>query len=226
MIKKIFCSTIAKKWLVALTGIYFILFLIGHLLGNLEIYSGPSSLNQYSILLRTFPKALWIIRISLIFALIIHVYFTISLTRVNNISRKDKYFLKRSRKASLSSRTMLLSGLTVLFFVLYHLAHFTLGFINPDLFKLIDHNGHHHVYNMVILGFSNPLVSLFYIFAQLLLAMHVSHGFSSAARTLGVSDEKHFFLIKTFGKFFAISVAILYISIPLSVLFGLLTPDF
>ncbi len=217
-----FGSTIAKKLVVALTGLFMVFFLIMHLLGNLEIYSGPDATNSYGALLRTFPKVLWGFRIALIVSVISHVWLTISLTRYNQKARPQAYALKKSRAARLNTRTMMVSGLTVLCFVLYHLAHYTLGITNPEFALLHDAYGRHHVYNMVVLGFSNPLIAGFYILAQALLAWHISHGISSAARTLGLADPCLYKIVRRFGVGLATIIALLFISIPLSVLLGFL----
>jgi succinate dehydrogenase / fumarate reductase cytochrome b subunit len=220
-----FYTTIGKKILVAITGLFMIVFLIAHLAGNLEIYSGPKALNDYSAFLRTMPKILWSLRIILLLALITHVYLTISLSRLSNNSRPVGYALKTVRKASISSRTMMLSGLTVLAFVLYHLSHYTWGIVDPELMGLVDEQGRHNTYNMLVMGFSSPIVCGFYILAQVLLAFHLSHGFSSTARTLGVKDPDLYQKIRIGGIAFSGIVALLYISIPCSVLFGFIVFD-
>lgn len=218
-------STIGLKFLVALTGLFMILFVVVHLLGNLEIFSGPQATNEYGAMLRTFPKVLWGFRIALIVAVVIHVWVTITLTRRNKRARDVLYTMKHSRKATLSSRTMMLSGLTILVFVAYHLAHYTLGITNPEYDLLHDQEGRHHVYNMVVMGFSNPFIAGFYIMAQALLALHLSHGISSAARTLGLSCPRRFSLVKKCGQIFAVVIALLFMSIPCAVLLGALPLD-
>lgn len=218
-----FTTTIAQKIMVALTGILMILFIIAHLLGNLEIFSGQDALNQYAALLKTFPKAVWAARLGLLAAITTHVWLTIKLTLKNREAKNIKYAHQHYRKTTLSSRIMMLSGLTILCFIVYHLAHFTLLVTNPEYSDLVDFEGRHDVYSMVIAGFSNPVISLFYVVAQVLLAFHISHGISSCFRTLGVSDEKVFALIKKAGNLFAVVIAALYISIPASVLLGYLT---
>lgn len=221
-----FSTTIGKKFLVALTGLFMVVFLLVHLAGNLEIFSGPEAVNQYSAFLHSMPKFIWAFRIALIVAVVAHIWLTVSLTNHNRQARKDAYLVKKSRKASFSSRTMMVSGLTVLVFVCYHLAHYTVGLTNPELMQLVDSHGRHHVYNMMVMGFSHPLVAGFYMLAQILLAYHLSHGVSSAARTLGVTDHLLYRKIRAVGVMFAVVVAVLYISIPGSVLLGLVPLDY
>ena len=220
-----FSTTIGKKILVSLTGLFMILFLILHLAGNLEIFSGPEAVNQYAAFLRSMPKVLWGFRILLIFSVIVHVYLTISLTRNNQHARITKYQVKKSRKATVSSRTMMLTGITIIAFVCYHLAHYTLGITHPELMHLVDAKGRHHVYNMMIHGFSSPWISGFYIIAQIFLAFHISHGVSSAVRTLGLENRVVYKNVRIFGVVFSLVVALLYIAIPFSVLTGIVTLD-
>lgn len=221
-----FSTTIGKKILVAVSGLFIVFYLLLHLAGNLEIFAGPEAVNNYAQFLRTMPKLLWAFRIALIAAFVIHIWMTISLSRANLAARPTPYQLKKSRKANFASRTMVLSGLTLLAFVIYHLAHYTLGLTNPELMELTDHQGRHHVYNMMVMGFSHPVVSGFYILAQILLAFHLSHGVSSAARTLGVSNYHIYERIRQAGMIFAAIIAMLYISIPLAVYFGFVRLDY
>lgn len=215
-------TTVGKKIIVALTGLFMVFFVVVHLIGNLEIFAGPKAINDYAALLNGMPKVKWSFRILLLVAAIIHIWLTISLAKRNVEARPVRYHCKKSRKATLASRTMLISGLTILAFVIYHLAHYTIGVVDPPLLALTDETGRHHVYNMMVTGFSHPLVSGFYILAQILLAFHLSHGFASAFRTLGVNDHVLYQRLCVGSQIFAAIIAILYISIPASVLLGIL----
>lgn len=220
-----FASSIGKKIVVALTGLFMILFLIMHLVGNLEIFSGPKAVNDYAAFLRTMPKVLWTFRILLIVSVVVHIWLTISLTRSNMRARPHPYREKKSRKATIASRTMLLGGVTVLLFVVYHLLHLTFGITHPEYLTLTDSLGRPHVYNMMVHGFSQPLIASFYVLAQIFLAFHLSHGISSAARTLGVKNAALYRTITLGGIAVAVIIAMLFISIPLSVLSGLVILD-
>jgi succinate dehydrogenase / fumarate reductase cytochrome b subunit len=218
-------TLVGQKILVAFTGLFMFIFVLMHLAGNLQVYSGPNALNEYAAFLKSIPKLVWSFRIFLIISIVIHIWLTISLTAKNNNARPQKYFIKTNKKASIFSRTMMWSGLTVLLFICYHLAHYTLGFTNPEFMLLTDEYGRHHVYNMVVMGFQNPLVSSFYIVAQALLAGHLTHGISSAPRTLGISIAYHE-KIRFIGMVICVLIALLYISIPCAVLLGLLPLDY
>jgi len=216
-----FSSSIGSKFVMAITGFFLIFFILIHLLGNLEIFYGAEGVNAYGVLLRSFPKLLWSMRIALIVAFILHIWISIRLSIKNKKARPITYVQNNTIKATLASRTMLLSGLVVLSFLAFHLSHLTWGLVYPEHANLIDAKGRHDVYNMTVLGFQNIYVSLFYIVAQVFLCLHISHGFSSAAQTLGLtSDSKWAVFLRSFGVFLAIIISFLYISIPASVWFG------
>jgi len=225
-LKKVFASSIGKKWIVALTGLAFIGFLLGHLIGNLLIYAGPDAINEYAVFLHSLGHgaAIWIARIGLLVCLVLHVVTTILLVKQNKAARGGGYAHDKTIQASKASRTMAISGLIVLVFVIYHILHFTIG-LNSDYYDpeggYTLANGAHNVYAMVVDGFSNVLVSGFYILAMALLCMHLSHGFSSAFQTLGLRTKKSWPAIKGAGYAFSALIFFGNISIPLSVLFGI-----
>lgn len=213
-------SSIGKKTLMALSGGALILFLIAHLLGNLAIFEGQEAVNAYAVFLRSVPKLLWTARIGLILAFVVHIVTSVQLTLENKAARPQGYAVVKRRSASLASQTMMWGGLVVLSFVIYHLAHLTFGVTDPVVAQLVDSKGRHDVYNMVVLGFQNPMISGFYILAQLFLGLHLSHGFASAAQTLGLTQTGAAKTLRRAGRLFAITLAVLYISIPVSVMMG------
>jgi succinate dehydrogenase / fumarate reductase cytochrome b subunit len=220
-----FRSSLGKKLLMAVTGLLFFGFVIGHMLGNLQIFLGPEKINAYAKFLKDLGGLLWAARITLLVSFIVHVVTSIQLTIENNTARGSSYAYQNTIQATLSSRTMRLSALVVLSFVIYHLLHFTLGITNPD-FQTLQYNLNgvivHDVYSMVVLGFQNPIVSASYVFAMLLLAMHLSHGISSMVQTLGIDNPKHNPMIKSIANGFAAVIFIGNSSIPLCVLTGII----
>src|SRR5205823_7346960 len=127
-----FChSSVGRKMIVAVTGVILILFVIGHLLGNLQIFLGPEWINGYSQHLRDLGPLLWMIRAFLLIAVVLHIYFTILLAIENRRARPESYTDREYVKATFASRHMVMSGLIVLAFILYHLAHFTFRKIDP-----------------------------------------------------------------------------------------------
>ena len=125
-------SSLGKKFLVAITGAGLFLFVIGHLVGNLQIFLGPDSINRYGHFLQTTPEILWPARIGLLAFVIIHIWTSIALTLENRAARATRYEVKEVVAASLASRTMIWTGLLVAAYVVYHLLQFTVMATNPQ----------------------------------------------------------------------------------------------
>jgi succinate dehydrogenase / fumarate reductase, cytochrome b subunit len=215
-------SSIGKKMVVAVTGIILMLFVIGHLLGNLEVYLGPGAVNTYAQFLQHLGPILWAIRIILIIVVGTHIVATIQLAAQNRKAAPLKYKVVAHQRSTVASRTMLISGLIVLCFVIYHLLHFTFQVTHPEYRDLHDSLGRHDVYRMVILGFREPLISLFYVLGLFLLANHLSHGFASVTQTLGINNRKISTLISNGGRTLSWLLFLGYISIPAAVMLGLI----
>ncbi len=208
--------------IVAATGIVLILFVIGHLLGNLQIFLGPAWINGYAQHLRDLGPLLWMIRAFLLAVVLVHIYYTIQLVLENRRARPERYRRKDVVKATVASRTMVMSGLVLLAFIIYHLLQFTVRVTDPRFATLpADPLGHYDVYSMMVLGFSSPLVSGFYILAMFLLALHLSHGSSSFFQSLGVNNHRLAPPLELGGKIFAWLLFFGYSSIPAAVLLGL-----
>jgi len=221
-----FChSSIGKKMIVAATGVILILFVIGHLLGNLQIFLGPEWINSYSQHLRDLGPLLWIIRFVLLCTVALHIYFTILLAIENRRARPDRYIDKENVKATWASRHMVVSGLVVLAFVIFHLLHFTARKFNPQfpLLKL-DPLNRYDVYSMMVYGFQNIYVSAFYVVGLFLLTLHLTHGASSFLQSLGLNNKKLNPRLAWAGRIFAWLLFAGYTSIPVAVLIGLVKP--
>ncbi|PYL31884.1 MAG: succinate:quinone oxidoreductase [Verrucomicrobia bacterium] len=218
-------SSVGKKIIVAITGVILILFVIGHLLGNLQIFIGPDWINAYSQHLHDLGPLLWLIRAFLFIAVVFHIYLTILLAIENRRARPEPYIDKRYVKATFASRHMVMSGLIVLAFIAYHLAHFTFRKTDPR-FALLkpDPLGHYDVYSMMVYGFQNYFVSGFYVLGLFLLALHLSHGSSSFFQSLGLNDKKMTPRLALAGRIFAWLLFAGYTSIPVAILLGLIKP--
>jgi succinate dehydrogenase / fumarate reductase cytochrome b subunit len=215
-------SSIGKKIIVAVSGLYLILFVIGHLLGNLEIYLGQDHLNAYANLLQQLGPILWAERIILLLAVVVHIVATIQLAIENRAAKPKKYAVSKPQASTLASRTMIYTGLLVICFVVYHLLQFTLMWTNPEYQNLHDNLGRHDVYHMVILGFRQPLISLFYAAALFFLATHLSHGFESVTQTLGINNRRIGGFISNGGRWLSWLIFAGYVSIPVTILLGLI----
>lgn len=214
-------SSIGAKWIMALTGIMLVGFLVAHLSGNLLIYSGQDATNAYAVGLRELPfQALWILRILILIAFVLHIGTAFYLTRKNKAARPVGYACKNTIQATFASRTMIYSGLLIFLYVIYHLLHFTFHAVN-NTGELVDSLGRPDVYTMVIQGFRQPGVSIVYILSMLVLAMHLSHGISSVFQTLGINQPKYNRVLRALGPVLGWALALGFMSIPVSVLLGL-----
>ncbi|HEY6071148.1 MAG TPA: succinate dehydrogenase cytochrome b subunit, partial [Chthoniobacterales bacterium] len=218
-------SSVGRKMIVAVTGVILILFVIGHLLGNLQIYLGPEWINAYSQHLHDLGPILWMIRTFLLVCVLLHIYFTILLAIENKRARPEEYRDRSYVKASWASRHMVVSGLVVLAFIVYHLLHFT--FRTTDArFDLLQHDamGRYDVYSMMVYGFQNVYVSGFYIVGLFLLTLHLTHGSSSFFQSLGLNNERLTPKLALGGRIFAWLLFLGYVSIPIAVLLGFIKP--
>ena len=196
-IKRIFCSSIGCKFVMATTGLGLVGFILAHLLGNLLIYKGAEVFNQYAQTLHDLGALLWLFRFGLIAIFVLHVYSAIRLTRLSRLAAPFSYKKKAYCQSTLASRTMFLSGLVVLFFVLYHLAHFTFRWTHPELANV-------SVYKIVVLSFQSPFVSGFYIASLVFLMMHLKHSLLSLFQTLGINHQNINFVLKQATVFLTI----------------------
>ena len=217
-------SSIGGKVIMALSGVGLVLFLLVHMAGNLQMFLGPEAMNNYGVALRKLGPLLWVIRLGLLGIFVAHAIYAIRLKLQNRAARPVAYVAKKTVKATLASRTMVLSGLIVLAFAVYHLLHFTFGVTDPRHFQLTDSQGRHDIYNMVVHGFQNVFVSGFYILAMVLLFSHLSHGASSFFQSLGWNHPRYNSFIKKFGPVVAWLICLGFVAVPLAVLLGLIEP--
>lgn len=213
-------SSIGKKWIVALTGLAMFLFVIGHVTGNLQFFLGPEAINHYGELLRTWPELLWVIRLGLLACLALHVIFTMLVVVENRKARPQKYIFKNSVQSRLSTKLMALSGILLLVFIVFHLAHFTTHSVDTRFTDYVDEKGRHDVYRMLVVAFSNPLMAAGYSLAMIFLCSHLSHGAWSWLQTLGLRTKKVSEDVNQGARILAVVLALAYVSIPISVLAG------
>lgn len=236
-------STIGRKILMAVTGLILIGFVVGHLVGNLQVFSEPDKLNGYAHFLQSLGPLLWAVRIGLLVAVAIHVWAATVLTLENHAARDVAYGVKHTIRATLASRMMRWSGYVVLAFIVYHIAHFTLGVAGAESFKTalpeytMQSEYHiagfpvvaagavvHDVHSMVILGFQNVIVSIFYIVAVALLSIHLVHGTDSMFQTLGLRSTRWSGALRKICIVFAAVYFLGNLAIPGAVLLGKLQP--
>ncbi|HKB40785.1 MAG TPA: succinate dehydrogenase cytochrome b subunit [Gemmataceae bacterium] len=220
-----FRSSIGRKALMAVTGLGLLGFVIVHMIGNFQVYEGPDALNAYAKMLREMPALLWVARLTLLLLFVAHIYLGITLYRENRAARPVGYVRFQYDQATIATRTMLLSGLVILAFVIFHLLHFTLGAVQPENFAgrhHFDHLGRPDVYAMVVRGFRNPVITISYVVAQLFLGLHLYHAVPSMFQSVGLKHPRYNPLIEKLGLIVALIIVIGNISMPLSILFGII----
>lgn len=213
-------SSVGLKFLAAITGLFLVLFVIGHMLGNLQVFLGPEALNSYAAKLQGLGAGLWVVRAGLLAVFVLHVGSVGWLQARNWSARPLRYQNLRPLKSTFASRTMIWTGLLLLAFILYHLLHFTIGLTNPSHFGHLDEQGRHDVYEMVILGFRDPGITIAYVLAMVVLFFHLKHGIGSMFQSMGWNDPKYERLTARLGQAVAAVLLVGNISMPLLVLFG------
>ncbi len=215
-------STIGKKVVMAVTGLILFGFVIIHMLGNLKVFAGRAYINAYGVFLREVgspmfghEQVLWLTRIVLLVSVGLHIWAAYQLTRLDLASRPVQYAMRKNQEYGYAARTLRWGGVIIALFIVYHLLHFTTGTVHP---RFVEGD----VYNNVVIGFQNPLVSIFYIVAQLALALHLYHGAWSMFQTLGLNNSNNKRIWRGLATVSSTMLALGNISIPLAVMLGLL----
>ncbi len=213
-------SSIGKKVVVAVTGAVLAGFLAGHLIGNMLAYVGPHAFNEYAEFLHTMVHGagVWIARIFLLSCLVLHIAATVGVVKANRAAKDGGYVRPATMRASRSSQIMIWSGLTILAFIIFHILHYTVR-IDAGLDKLASQG---KAYEMMVLGFQNTAVSIFYIIAITLLCSHLSHGVASIFQTLGLRTKKTAKAIDIVAKVYSFVIWAGFISVPIAVMTGIL----
>jgi succinate dehydrogenase cytochrome b subunit len=215
-------SSIGAKIVMAITGVGLFLFVIAHLLGNLQVFMGQDVINDYGVLLRRVPELLWAVRIGLLTFVILHIVASIRVSHMNRTARTERYAMHRKQETGVAAQTMLWGGLLILAYAVYHLLHFTFRSVNASYSNLEDAMGRHDVYSMMIGSFQNPVISVTYIAAMIVLGLHLSHGIGGFLQTLGWGHPRYRAGMRRLGPIVATLIAAGYISIPVAVLLGIL----
>jgi succinate dehydrogenase / fumarate reductase cytochrome b subunit len=208
-------STNGKKVVMAVTGCMMFAFVIGHMLGNLQMFEEPYHINAYGKFLHNLGELLWIERGIMLLAIVLHITVSVQLALRSKAARPVGYSRKEAINSDYASRTMYWSGPIVLAFIIFHLLHFTAGVIHPNATFTQG-----EVYSNVVSGFKVWWVSLWYIFAISLLGVHLSHGIWSMFQSVGLAGKRQTPLLKIAAKAIAILIVLGYISIPISVYLG------
>lgn len=213
LINRVWQSSLGKKYLMAVTGAALFAFVIGHLIGNLQVFGPPEMINRYAHFLKSTPELLWAVRLGMLACVALHIASAVTLSALNKGARPQQYAGKSAYGSTASSRYMLVSGLVIAAFVVYHLAHFTAllpGINGVGDFRKLTTVLHGEtvpdVYAMMVLGFQVWWVVLFYLIAQAMLFMHLSHGVAAMFQSLGFRNHVWWPRIECFAKFASIAL--------------------
>ncbi|ROO82858.1 succinate dehydrogenase subunit C [Actinocorallia herbida] len=221
-IPALYRSSVGKKAIMAVTGAFMVLFLIGHMVGNLKIFFGLEEFNGYAAWLRTIGEPalhhewfLWILRLALVAAVVLHFSTAAELTVRAKRARPVKYQHRGPVNGSYAARTMRWGGVIVLLFIIWHILDLTVGVANP--------NGvHGEAYQNVVAGFAPDRwwVTAFYVVSMIMLGFHLRHGLVSAVQTLGLKNPKHDKTLNVVATGFAVLLSIGFLIVPISVTLG------
>lgn len=203
-LKPFVTSSVGMKATTAVTGFLLTGFVIVHLIGNLKVFGGPNAVNSYAKFLKDLGPLLWVFRGALLAVFLLHVVLALTLARRARKARPVRYQHPATIQATRASLTMQWTGLTILAFAVFHLAHFTFGWVQTvpaksvitnklkesNYLDLVDSQGRHDVYTMVVKGFENPYVCAIYLIAMALLFIHLKHGIGSAFQSLGLNTPR------------------------------------
>jgi len=184
-------SSIGAKTIMAVTGLLMVLFAIVHMLGHLQMFGGQDLYNGYAAFLQRTWELKWPVRAGLLLVFVLHITSAIRLIAINRAARPVKYARFKPVASSMAGRTMAMTGLIVLAFIVFHLVHFTFGGVETGYYHLVDAKGHHDVYTMFVRSFQNPAIYGAYLVAIFLLTTHLAHGASSWLQSLGWRHPKY-----------------------------------
>jgi len=209
-------TTVGKKAALALSGLVLFGFVIGHMLGNLQVFLGPEAYNAYAAGLKGNGLLLWGVRSVLLLSTVVHVWLVIDLYARSLSARAVAYRVKRNIATTYAASAMKYSGPALLLYILFHLAHFTA----PGLSLGDTEFSHTDAYSNFVSSFQVPWVALLYIVANLLLGLHLYHGSWSLFQSLGVSHPRYNGLRRNLSVGLALLVTVGNVLMPLAVLIG------
>ena len=224
--RHLFCSSLGKKYLMAASGAVMFLFVAGHMAGNLQVFLGREAINRYGDFLQSNVELLWPVRLVMLATIAIHIWSATKLTLENRAARPQAYEQWQPTAATYASRTMMVSGIIVAVFIVYHLLHYTVMVRAVNLTgqnfdakpEFFDAKGRHDIYKMMVTGFQQPIVSVFYLVGVGLVCLHLSHGISAMFQSLGWKKRPYGACLDRGGKWVAVLIFLGYSSIPVAIL--------
>lgn len=214
-------STVGKKVAMAITGLIGVGFVLGHMTGHLLAFKGAEAYNAYAHFLQSLGGALWFMRFVLLASILIHAHCAFSLWSRNNAARPKAYYQRKDLATNYAALTMRYGGIILALFLVYHIAHFTMGVTEPIDGVPFDPD---NAYNNLVLSFQKPALAGFYIVAMCALGMHLYHGIWSLTQSLGADHPKYNPLRQKAAIVGTLLVTIGFIIVPVSVQTGVLQP--
>ena len=217
----LYSTTIGKKIAMSLAGIVLFGYLVLHLIGNLKVFTGETHFNEYSEFLRAVgapvlgeSQLLWIIRLILLAALIVHLVAVVQLWSKSRAARSIGYRKYDPEVFSRASRTMKWGGIAILVFVIYHVLHLTTGDVHPEF---IPHSPYHNL----VTGMRDPLASSIYVIGVVAVGFHLYHGLWSFFQTMGWNNRQYKRLRRPFALIVALAITLGFLSVPFAIWTGI-----
>ncbi len=214
-------SSVGRKIIMAVTGVMLFSFICVHLLGNSSVFFGADAINAYAEHLHSLGPLVWIFRLAMLFLFAVHIFFGIQLTLENSAATPEKNVQIKRLRTGFAAQTMIISGLVLLAFVVYHLLHFTVQVPGMGVYEFNEATHMTNVFTMVVMGFKQVFTVLLYAVGLIFLALHVSHGFQSFLQTLGLNNDRSLPVFGAISKLVSVVLLFGYISIPVLIIFGL-----
>lgn len=210
-------STIGKKAIMAVTGLLLVGFVVGHMLGHLQMFQSAEKYNAYAHFLQSLGGVLWIARIGLLVATGLHVLMAVQLTQRKRAARPEGYRKWEPQVSTFASRTIRIGGVLLLAFIIFHILHFTTLDVFPE-YRRLD------VYSRLIVAFNKPWILALYVVSMLALGLHLYHGAWSSMRTLGLTRPTANPLKRNVAAGLAIIVTAGFIVVPVAIAIGVIKP--
>lgn len=219
-LRQAYRSTVGLKIVMAVSGLLLLLFVLQHLVGNLKVFGGQDAFNAYAEFMQSLGLIKWGARLGLLGLLAAHVASAVKLRARNAAARPSRYVVQRPQASTWYGRTMVVSGVLVLVYLTYHIAHFTGEVVNYQ--HLVDAAGRRDIYSNFVRSLSSPITGGFYIAGNIALAFHLGHGASSMLRTLGWSQGRFRPAMEKVGPVLGLLVGAGNVSMPLACMAGII----
>jgi succinate dehydrogenase / fumarate reductase cytochrome b subunit len=227
VIDRLLASTIGQKAIMAVTGFALVGFVFVHMAGHLQMFQGPEAYNKYAHMLQGMGGIKWGLRGLLLVGVFAHMWAGVRLMMRNMSARPDNYAVNKWLAASASAKTMRVTGPIVLFFIVYHLLHFTLLKVSSQGFEdmVYQLNGVGDVpdvYQRMVVSYQNPVLTAIYVLSVTLLGTHLAHGIQSMFQTLGLNNNTYRPAVQVASRALALIAVLGFVAVPLAILAGVI----